>query len=528
MFKLKRIFILIFTSFLIGGCTMFYNDHVESRIWSDYASGINKYQLPDFSYAGYKQGSQPIPSPAWDTINVADFGAFPDDNKPDTKAVQAALNYVGKHKKTILVFANGTYEFPIVGSHKKPILSLIGDNVIIRGQGKSRTILHFPQPLELASPNKQWTTPYIFTIFGNESFYKGKLTTTIVNNSSIGDSTITVENTDELKPGDYIVINFYDKSAENDELPVPFDIDEEWSNFDRGEMYREYNQISSINGNKITLESPLLMDIDAEFTWQVRKIKLGENIGIENLTFSGNWDKNFVHHKNALHDGGWSALRFNNTANSWVKDVEFLDWNKAVAINSSYGVSLLNIKIQGNRGHFGIQATSSSGVLVSNVTDCGPIGQYHAFSVSSFASGTVFHRVKWPNSTSFDMHARYPHATLFDIAEGGFLVSAGGNGGSRANKPNHLQNLVLWNFKSLDTKKKKQYSWWEGNTVYKPKIIGWSGHQPIFNRDELGALESYGKRVSPESLYEAQLKKRLGYLPNWLNPEKRHAIFCNY
>jgi hypothetical protein len=32
--------------------------------------------------------------------------------------------------------------------------------------------------------------------------------------------------------------------------------------------------------------------------------------------------------------------------------------------------------------------------------------------------------------------------------------------------------------------------------------------------------ESTGMKVSPESLYEAQLRERLGYVPGWLNALK--------
>ena len=45
------------------------------------------------------------------TLNVADFGAVPDDNKDDTLAIKAALNACKEQKSAKLVFPKGRYDF---------------------------------------------------------------------------------------------------------------------------------------------------------------------------------------------------------------------------------------------------------------------------------------------------------------------------------------------------------------------------------------------------------------------------------
>ena len=40
------------------------------------------------------------------------------------------------------------------------------------------------------------------------------------------------------------------------------------------------------------------------------------------------------------------------------------------------------------------------------------------------------------------------------------------------------------------------------------------------DRQQVTYEESTGAKVSPESLYEAQLRERLGYVPGWLNALK--------
>ena len=52
-------------------------------------------RLPDFSYAGYHRGEQPIPDvpPA---ANVRDFGAVGDGVADDTSAIQNAINQTAR------------------------------------------------------------------------------------------------------------------------------------------------------------------------------------------------------------------------------------------------------------------------------------------------------------------------------------------------------------------------------------------------------------------------------------------------
>ena len=59
------------------------------RILAD-AETSAKYPLPDFSYAGYGFGIEPIPE-VKTVIKISDHGAIPDDGKDDSAAIKAAL-----------------------------------------------------------------------------------------------------------------------------------------------------------------------------------------------------------------------------------------------------------------------------------------------------------------------------------------------------------------------------------------------------------------------------------------------------
>ena len=148
--------------------------------------------------------------------------------------------------------------------------------------------------------------------------------------------------------------------------------------------------------------------------------------------------------------------------------------------------------------------------------------QWHAPGVAGASIGSVFWRVKYNEDTSFETHASQPRATLFDCVEGGFFIGRGG--GARHNLPNHLEHLVLWNYKELG-EPEKDFEFWSSKTwfwkIIPPYIVGFHGAGSTFKEDQIKVLESLGTPVKTESLYEAQLELRLGKLPQWLTELKR-------
>jgi hypothetical protein len=106
--------------------------------------------------------------------------------------------------------------------------------------------------------------------------------------------------------------------------------------------------------------------------------------------------------------------------------------------------------------------------------------------------------------------------------EGGLLPNRAG--GNVVNHPNHMRGLVLWNFKRIDSAK-TLVDFWPENQIYNgrivaPIIVGLHGKTTNFIDEQLRLLLSNGQKVSTESLYEYQLKRRLGFLSNWLKADK--------
>lgn len=104
---------------------------------------------------------------------------------------------------------------------------------------------------------------------------------------------------------------------------------------------------------------------------------------------------------------------------------------------------------------------------------------------------------------SIDSHAGRPLATLFDNVSGGTIRSSGG----LRDYPQHLRDLVIWNFRNTSDKFESYDFWKRGvsNRFVKPVIVGFHGNSAEFNLATVGVMESYGAPVEPASLYEAQL-----------------------
>lgn len=93
-------------------------------------------------------------------------------------------------------------------------------------------------------------------------------------------------------------------------------------------------------------------------------------------------------------------------------------------------------------------------------------------------------------------------------------------GGDTKYQPAHLQDLVVWNMDNSLSSSPEFTFYGMYQTLYmsfiQPIVIGYHGGPCTFKEDECKYIYNNGAPVGPTSLYEAQLKRRLGYLPGWL------------
>lgn len=106
------------------------------------------------------------------------------------------------------------------------------------------------------------------------------------------------------------------------------------------------------------------------------------------------------------------------------------------------------------------------------------------------------------------------------------------SGRAVGSNPNHLNDLVFWNYKETD-EGNTDFDFWANDSKFwkflPPIIVVFHGAGTTFLSSQVKYEESNGKPVNPESLYEAQLELRLGKLPQWIIERlKNNVTFRKY
>lgn len=505
--------------FLLTALMAYSQKAVESKLFNAYKTDKSKSVLPDFSYVGYKTGVEAIPNVKHKIFNVTDFGAIANDNVSDKAAIEAAIAAAKTNGSGIIQFPAGRFLINEDNDVKKSI-QINASNIVFRGTGVGvgGTEIYMKNTLIPTNPDQMWTTPKIFVVGkGSGNIIVGKIT----QSANIGDFNINLSSTKSLKAGDWLLLsmNSNDQALINDDVANHL-LDSAWALTKKGVELKIYHQIKRVNSNLVTLVQPLTYAIQAKHNWTVSKVSNAtQEVGFENITFSGNWKEPFVHHQSWVHDSGWSMFTFHNTFNSWMKNCRFNDLSAAAVVNSGANISFLSCEITGNPGHEAISNTGGTNVLIANVKD--KASQWHSFGVANTSMNTVILNAEFPSRTSFESHSSQPRNTLLDNVKGGLMYGHGG--GAKENMPNHLKNLVMWNYEQTN-EGVKDFEFWPSSPWYwripNPLIAGFIGNTTFKSNQIHNQSEVTYSKVSPNSLYKAQLSLRLGKLPSWLKELK--------
>jgi hypothetical protein len=499
-------------------------------VWEDFLQAKklgHESILPDYSYAGYALGEVGIPEPTGPIFDVTDYGAVADDPISDRKAIEAAIAAAERAGGGVVFFPKGRFLVSEVAESNDPI-NIHGSHIVLKGSGSGPdgTEIFMKEYLIPTDPNRKWTVPKMFTFEPAEGVNPIRMRTSIIADAARGSFQITVADSNGLEEGMLLELSMQNIEANADFLDglEPWD---NWSTINkRGIKVRgERHRIKRIEGQRVTLHEPVHCNIVAAHNWSVKSSDLIAGWGVEDIHFVGDWNEPFVHHKNFIHNSGWSFLSFLYGESPYVRRSRFTDCSSASTVSASYAATLINCSIEGNQGHTSFSSNYFSyGTLIAFCLDVVDDGAFHGFGASGGAVGTVITHSK-NSDRGFDWHASGPFSTLIDRCTGG-LIGAGGN---YKELPNHMQHLTFWNFKQTSGEVYRRYDWWEprkgnenysGAKVVKPIIVGYHGRRTTFLRDSCRLIESHGKPVKPRSLFEAQLTRRIGAVPDWFDNAK--------
>lgn len=542
----------------------------SDRAWKKFLMKSEDNVLLDFSYAGYKHGEVEAPDGfalGYETINVKEYM----DAHPDLTAREAFLNllkekklvriddesksYSNANARVVFYFPAGEYvlhneedntlrqdvENPAYdgkGNNTSSSIIIYGGNFVIKGDGPDKTFIKMDTPNLPTDTKVMYSSPVMINIKHNAwlgAEYE------VTGNAEKGTFKVKVAGASNFKVGEWVCLYLQDNSPElvKQEL-LPYAWESTMTNIStKGVQVEDYHQIVNISGDEITFKEPIMHEVDAQWNWKLRKYSCYENVGVEDLTFVGHAVDDFKHHRSWIDDGAYKPIAFMRVVNSWMRRVNFESVSEAASIISSANFSAYKINITGNRGHAAIRSQGSSRVFIGAVRDCtdGPLadeyptfqsntGQYHACGVSKPSMGAVIWKVTWGDDACFESHATQPRATLIDNCTGGFVQSR--QGGDANQVPNHLNDLTIWNMFSTNTKlngngtlpANGEFDWWRTGWKYwkilPPVIVGFHGDPVKFVQEQVKLDESNGVPVEPQSLYEAQLERRLGSVPAWL------------
>lgn len=503
----------------------------ESMIWKNYTGETDDPKIPklfDYSYAGYKRGEHGIPETFEDhaVFNVMDYGAIPNDTLSDQEAIQAAINAAELHQGGIVFFPPGEYLVNVSPIKSNPI-TITSSNIILKGNGwgiHGTTINMKDHMLQSYPDQEEWKVNYMFKFYPVEKFSEDAAL--IISSAKAGDDVIEVAKIDPFKDAKFIQLTMpYNLEAAKTALKGK-EARPHWEKVnEKGVTFIEFHEIDHIKGHRIYLKDPLINDINLAYHWNAKPYTALENVGVEDIHFKANFQDEYIHHKDFIHDNAWSIIAMSKMANSWVRRCRFSNITGAVVMDNSHASSILMLMIDGNAGHKLTNVTKSSRVLTGLINDQTNNGQFHGAAMSHWTSGSVIWRIKTPKQ-GWDSHADIPKNNLVDLYEGSKMTN---HGGFYKNEPHHLEGLTLWNYKRVgDTI--NNYDFWKlsgkdmywGFSVVNPIIVGLHGSTTTFNKKNVGYLESLGEFVLPESLYEAQLKYRMKKTPKWLLESLKH------
>ena len=517
----------------------------------------SKYYLPDFSYAGYNHGIGEIPVTKGKVIDVTKYGVIADDGIDDSKAMLKALKAAHDTRRTVIV------QLPKGKIIISEILKIQRGDIVLRGAGSGAkgTNLHFPRPLNMVDKTdaldelREYLVKYdkrqrqknenLDVLFSEYSWSGGfiwiqKEETRAASyleskdpkiiqlaqalQGEAGTQTVRVDSTKNLKVGDVVELQWFNRQGENGALIQEMYGDTDlkigshhWTFKDRP-LIRQKTEILSIKNNSVTISDPLLHNISEAIPAQFSQWSHITNVGIEDIHISFPDSPWFGHHV----EPGYNGIYLTSVFNGWVRDVTIHNSDVGMLTYNSGNVTISNIETTGKRrAHYSVHAGNVHNLLVENLTVNNPV--IHSLSLNTQSTKCVFKNAVVNETAVLDQHAGANHQNLFDNItfhidakrdENGPYYPIWDGGGAGYWQPGHARFNTTWNLKvnvqsgadRTETVELRGLS--EGPDA---RIIGIYGNRNFkLNYRPAPYSERINKKMEDvPSLYDYQLQKRL-------------------
>ncbi|WP_263790767.1 T9SS type A sorting domain-containing protein [Salinibacter sp.] len=379
----------------------------KAGIASERESPSRALYLPDFSYAGYRWGEEPLPEhsptdPGITAIRVTEFGAVPGDGKDDTEALREALAAAHDVEGRVLV------RFPAGRLILKEILFIERSNIVLqgRGSGEEGTELYVPRPLRAMSrrdlPERfesrrsdgvsqfSWSGGVIWV--RDPSMSDRRALARLVAGRR-GQHTIRTNQAVGVQEGDVVEIEWYNREGRDGSLLHHIYCTTEGLSFGtrlyehpEGSVIEQEVTVEKAQGKILTIKEPLLHDLRRDWTPTLTTAEFLENVGIEHLRITFPDDVSYQGHHN---EPGYNGLYLTELLHSWVRDVAVFHPDSGILTKASKNITITDVHIGENRaGHYTIHlGFGTYGALVKDFEASDAI---HNPSFNTRVQGSVY------------------------------------------------------------------------------------------------------------------------------------------
>ncbi|MBD5780089.1 DUF4955 domain-containing protein [Pelagicoccus sp. NFK12] len=489
---------------------------IEAPSWVEFNQNAQagtpwQSSLRDFSYAGYRFSNAPLPQlDDWQSIDVTDYGAIPDDGLFDDTAIRAAIEAAESSNGPVVIdFPAGRFLVADEANAKSPIEVNRG-YIVFRGVGAHDNGTEIFADWSGGENDEGVPTdggPWRF-IFRPENRTTETITI-LIEGVRKGERVVTVDDASQLTPGDSVDLVYNDSQSREANFPG-LEFNSAWNSSNKGIRSFEKHIISRVIGNQVVFENPVQLNIELDTGYaRLETHPHISEVGIIGIRFSSDWANHpdtFSHHKNAVVDYAWNAVLFENVRDSWIRDTEFRDWNQGLAIDRSIAITVKDVEFSGKPGHSSYYARYSYGTLFENCLNTA--SHWHAAGMRWSTTSTVFKNCTL-GEKSVDCHGYHPYANLLDnVTKGNFTR----NGGAKSAYPNSGPDLTFWNFEKAG-ETRSNYDFWNPTqqplyTYARPLFIGFSSPGKTVGFANEGLDELREQQPYPQSLFEAQLQMR--------------------
>ncbi len=480
---------------------------ILSELWGRTGEGWEPGgRLPDFSFAGYHFGEDPLPNVKTVT-DVLRFGAKGDGK---TDCTQAFIKAIKATDRGAILIPAGRYLI-------SDIIWIEKSNIVLRGEGPGKTVIHVTEELENVRPNMGATTSgrptSNYSWSGGFLWIRGNLrqqsVTAITSETRRGAKKLTLQKSANLKESQRVTVTLRDDEQKTLLNHLYSGDPGGTKKIARPVNLGMVSRIDSVRGQEITLERPLRFDVRKSWKPILETFDpTVREVGIENLTISFPVKP----YRGHFTERGMNGIAMNGVADCWVRNVQISNGDSGIYLAGMFctvdGLTLDSSRQAkgGTTGHHGV--TFGTDCLLQNFNF--KTHFIHDITLAYLNAGNVTKNGKGIN-LSLDHHKVAPHDNLFcnlDVGQGSEIWRCGG--GRDLGKHCGARG-TFWCIKS-----RQDIKWPGANFGPDSMILVGLRTSAVSTRDPNGKwFEAIPpEKLEPADLHAAQLARRLKGKPS--------------